>query len=87
MIARGEQLLAAGEVTAARLFFERAASERDPRGARGVARTYDAAVLRKLSVVGIQGNAAEAERWYAKAADYEADIAQTTAGIRSAAAH
>ncbi|MER2268227.1 sel1 repeat family protein, partial [Methylobacterium oxalidis] len=72
LVARGEQLLTAGEVAAARLFFQRVASEGDARGARGMARSYDQAVLRTLPVVGLEGSRAEAERWYLKAAELEA---------------
>ena len=55
-----------------RLFFQRVASEGDARGARGMARSYDQAVLRTLPVVGLEGSRAEAERWYLKAAELEA---------------
>ncbi|WP_336486193.1 hypothetical protein [Methylobacterium nigriterrae] len=72
LVARGEQLLVSGEIAAARLFFGRAATEGDPRGARGVAKTYDERVLKTLPVLGLTGNRAEAERWYLKAVELEA---------------
>jgi hypothetical protein len=78
LVGRGEQLLAQGEVAAARLFFERAASEGDPRGARGLARSYDENALRTLSIVGLEGSPTEAERWYLKAAELEAQQARRT---------
>ncbi|KAB1070110.1 SEL1-like repeat protein [Methylobacterium planeticum] len=77
LVARGEQLLASGEIAAARLFFGRSAAEGDPRGARGLAKTYDVNILKGLAVRGIDGNRAEAERWYLKAAELEADQAKT----------
>ncbi|VUD73843.1 hypothetical protein MET9862_04463 [Methylobacterium symbioticum] len=76
-VARGEQLLTSGEVVSARLFFQRAAAQGDPRGARGVARSYDPAVLKGLPVIGLEGNRAEADRWYLKAADLERSWPQT----------
>ena len=78
LVGRGEQLLANGEVAAARLFFERAATEGDPRGARGLARSYDENALRALSIVGLAGSRSEAERWYLKAAELEARQAPRT---------
>ncbi|WP_336492418.1 hypothetical protein [Methylobacterium nigriterrae] len=76
LVARGEQLLVTGELTAARLFFGRAAQEGDPRGARGVAKTYDERVLKGLAVRGQEGNRAEAERWYLKAVTLDAEEAR-----------
>ncbi|WP_336492679.1 hypothetical protein [Methylobacterium nigriterrae] len=69
LIARGEQLLANGEVVAARLFFGRAAEEGDARGARGMARSYDEGVLRTLPVADPPGSNSEAQRWYRRAAE------------------
>ena len=60
---RGEALLAQGDLAAARLFFERVAEAGDARGAFGLARSYDPAVLSRLPVHGVAGNVAEAERW------------------------
>jgi hypothetical protein len=79
LVARGEQLLASGEIAAARLFFQRAATDGDARGARGLARTYDEKVLESLSVRGFVGNRAEAQRWYLKAAELEADQTRSSA--------
>lgn len=79
-VARGEQLLTSGEVVSARLFFQRAATQGDPRGARGLARSYDPAVLKGLPVIGLEGDRAEAERWYLKAADLELSWPQAAKG-------
>lgn len=67
LIERGNQLLSKGEIAGARLFFERAVAQDDPRGALGLARSHDPLVLKGLAVVGLTGNDAEAERWYRKA--------------------
>lgn len=68
--ARGKELLAAGEVAAARLFFGRAAEQGDPRGARGLARSYDEAALKGLPG-SPPGDKALAERWSRRAAEME----------------
>jgi hypothetical protein len=62
-LAQGEDKLKAGEVAAARLYFERVALSGDARGALGMARTYDAAVLATLPVIGPQPDAAAARTW------------------------
>lgn len=67
LIERGHQLLSKGEIAGARLFFERAVAQDDPRGALGLARSHDPLVLKGLAVVGLSGNDAEADRWYRKA--------------------
>lgn len=67
LLERGETLLKQGDIASARLFFQRIASAGDPRGARGVARTYDPVVLADLSVKGIGADRSLAEIWYAKA--------------------
>jgi TPR repeat protein len=67
-----------------RLFFERAASEGDPRGARGLARSYDESALKALSIVGLEGSRTEAERWYLRAAELEAQRARENAPSGSA---
>ena len=72
LIARGQQLLAAGDVASARRYFARVASDGDPRGALGMARSYDERILRKLPVVGTEANASEAKAWYERAETLEA---------------
>ena len=62
-LAQGEDKLKAGEVAAARLYFERVALSGDARGALGMARTYDPAVLATLPVIGPQPDAAAARTW------------------------
>lgn len=62
-LVRAEALLEAGDLTAARLFFERVAEAGDARGALGLARSHDPEELRRLPVYGHAGDASEAERW------------------------
>ena len=71
-LARGEDKLKAGEVAAARLYFERVALSGDARGALGMARTYDPAVLATLPLIGPQGDAAAARLWRERAGSLHA---------------
>jgi hypothetical protein len=71
-LARGEERLKNGELAAARLYFERVALAGDQRGALGMARTYDPAVLAGLPVLGPQADAALARQWYQRAATQRA---------------
>ena len=66
LVTRGEAALARGDLSAARLFFGRAAVDGDARGARGMARTFDPETFRKLRVIGIRSDPDEAARWYAR---------------------
>jgi len=70
LYARGEQLIAQGEIAAARLVFARAAEAGDARSALALGASYDPGVLRKLGVLGVQGDAALAREWYAKASGF-----------------
>jgi hypothetical protein len=67
MLKRGEEMLAEGNVSGARLLYERAAEAGLAQGAMALAATYDAAELAKLHVRGIQADAKEARRWYERA--------------------
>ncbi|WP_406858263.1 hypothetical protein ABEG18_11830 [Alsobacter sp. KACC 23698] len=64
---RGEGKLQAGDIAAARRYFERVALAGDARGAIGMARSYDPDVLAKLPVVGLEPDASVAAAWYDKA--------------------
>jgi hypothetical protein len=66
----GADLMAAGDLTAARMIFERVAEAGDAAGAFALAETYDPTVLRKLRLRGgITPDPALARRWYEKARD------------------
>jgi len=67
---RGEQLIAQGEIAAARLVFARAAGAGDGRSALALGASYDPNVLRKLGVIGVRGDVALAREWYAKASGF-----------------
>jgi len=66
----GAELMAHGDVTAARMMFERAAEAGEAAAAFALAETYDPAVLRRLRLRGgIAPDVALARRWYEKARD------------------
>ena len=69
LVKRGEAYLAQGDIAAARLVLGRAAEARDARAAFSLASTYDPAVLKKLPVVGLRPDIAQARAWYEKAAE------------------
>ena len=68
LMQKGEAHMAEGNVSAARLMFERAADVGLAQAAMALAGTFDADELARLSVRGgIQPDAKEARRWYARA--------------------
>jgi len=69
---QAERLLASGQIVAARLVFQAAAAEGDPRGARGIARTYDERVINKFPASGVTPDREQSELWYRVANRLEA---------------
>jgi TPR repeat protein len=67
LLRRGDDLLGEGDISAARLFYERAASAGSARGASGAGRTYDPAFLARIDVRGLRGDTVRAIDWYRKA--------------------
>ena len=67
LMKRGEELLATGNIGAARSMFQLAAEAGDPAAASALAQTYDPSVLGKLGAKGITPDVALAQRWYEKA--------------------
>jgi hypothetical protein len=70
-LARGNDMLQNGDLATARLFFQRVAEAGDPRGALGMARSYDPAVLEKLPFYGLGADATAARQWYERAGEIE----------------
>ncbi|GEO98050.1 hypothetical protein [Methylobacterium haplocladii] len=85
LVARAEQLLAAGDVTRARQFFGRIAADGDARGALGMARSYDEQILRTLPAGGLAANPAQSQWWYEKAKTLDAADQPDRGGPTSAA--
>ena len=67
LVARGDALIAAGDIASARLLFERAAELRDGRAALRLAVTYDAAFLERAGIPGLPNDPQRAAFWYRRA--------------------
>jgi hypothetical protein len=78
---KGEELFAAGNVGAARLFYERAAETGLAEGALALAATYDPDELARRNVLGgVQADRAAARRWYERARELGAPDAENRLG-------
>ena len=67
LMARGDQLLANGDIVAARGFYERAAEQGSAPASTAVGKTYDPLFLEQMHVRGTRGDAGLAAQWYRKA--------------------
>jgi hypothetical protein len=68
LVKRGQDTLNNGDVVAARLLLQRAASAGSADGALALAQSFDPAVIGRLGAVGVVADAAKAREWYQKAA-------------------
>jgi TPR repeat protein len=67
LLRRGDALLALGDVSGARLLYERAAAAGDGRGATGAGKTYDPVFLLTIGARGIRADPIAAANWYRRA--------------------
>lgn len=67
LLARGDELLANGDVAAARLFYQRAAEKGSAAAATAVGQTYDPNFLDQVHIRGARGDARTAGEWYSRA--------------------
>jgi len=67
-LAKGDALMKTGDIASARQFYMKANDLGNPKGAYGVARTYDPKVFAELNVLGLQPDSSQAAEWYKKAA-------------------
>ncbi len=77
LLRHGDQLLASGDIIAARHYFELVAEAGDTRASLRLGKTYDPGYLQQTGVRGVTGDAATAKSWYLKAiaaGDKEADL-------------
>jgi TPR repeat protein len=84
LVRRGAAMLAVGDVSAARLLFERAAEGGSAAAALAAGRTYDPQTLAAIGAFGIPADPAAAARWYRRAAelgDAEAEVALRRLGV------
>ncbi|HYM03868.1 MAG TPA: hypothetical protein VET85_13035 [Stellaceae bacterium] len=68
LLERGNQLLAAGDITSARQFYARAAETEAGAAAAAMGKTYDPLFLQHIGAVGMYANVARASDWYRRAA-------------------
>jgi TPR repeat protein len=68
LLGRGDNLLALGDIAAARLFYERAAALGSAEAATSLGKTYDPDYLRRIGAAGTAANPGLAAGWYRKAA-------------------
>jgi len=68
LLQRGDAALAAGDITAARLLYERAAARGSAVAATDAGKTYDITYLLEIGARGIQADPSMATTWYGKAA-------------------
>ena len=69
-VRRGEELLATGDLQAARLLLLRAAEARDPRAALVLAKTFDPTTSKQLSLADPQPDLEQARTWYQRAQEW-----------------
>ena len=67
LMKRGAELVANGNIGAARMMFQPAAEAGEPTAAFALAETYDPLVLERLGVRGLTSDIVLAQRWYEKA--------------------
>jgi TPR repeat protein len=70
LIKLGEKYLAQGDVGTARRLLERASRARDARATLMLGATYDPDGLRRMGVVGIEPDLAQAHFWYTRALEF-----------------
>lgn len=69
LLTRGDAFLLIGDVTSARLFYERAADAGDRQAAMRMGATFDPAFLGRAGLRGARGDPAKANSWYNHALD------------------
>jgi hypothetical protein len=85
LITRGKDLLADGDVAAARLLLRRAAEAGSAEGAFTLGTTFDPVSLARLGAIGAAPDLAQARQWYRRAAELGSSAAsQQLAGLGEA---
>jgi TPR repeat protein len=67
LLARGDGYLGKGDVTSARLFYERAADAGSRQGAMRLGATFDPNFLGRAGLAGTRGDESRADMWYRRA--------------------
>jgi TPR repeat protein len=76
LLARGDRLLSIGDVTSARLFYERAAEGGVGLAAVRLGKTYDPVFLDRVHLRGVRADLGAALFWYRRARDLGATDAE-----------
>jgi hypothetical protein len=85
LVKRGKDLLANGDLAAARLLLRRAAEAGNAEGAFTLGTTFDPVVLQRLGAIGATPDLAQARQWYQRAAELGSSAAsQQLAGLADA---
>jgi TPR repeat protein len=69
LLDRGDTLLNAGDVTSARLFYQRAADAGGGLAAIRLGETFDPLFLDRVHLIGVRGDLSAASFWYRRARD------------------
>jgi TPR repeat protein len=75
LLERGQELMASGDIAAARVLLLRAAEARDPKAALALAATFHPIMLEKIGAHGVVPDISLARRWYEKAKEFGSDEA------------
>ena len=73
LLDRGDSLLSAGDVTSARLFYQRAADAGGGLAAIRLGETFDPLFLDRVHLIGVRGDPSTASFWYRRARDLGAN--------------
>jgi len=76
LVRRAQELLASGDLPAARMLLRRAADAQNARAALLLAKTFDPTTLRQLSTADPRPDLAQARNWYQRAKEWGAPEAQ-----------
>jgi len=76
LLARGDAFLSAGDVTSARLFYERAASAESGLAALQLGGTFDPMILARSGIYGAQADPVQALSWYRRARELSVNEAE-----------
>jgi hypothetical protein len=90
LINRGDLLLGSGDITSARLFYERAANAPDAQAALRLGESYDPAFLQRARLNRAAGSVSLAAQWYQRAGELgapEADMLLRALAIASRFSH
>ena len=86
LLARGDALVAIGDVAAARLAYQRAAAPASARAATAAGKTYDPRFLQAIGAIGVVADPGAAAAWYRKGAALgDEDAAPLLGGLEAEA--